>query len=268
MGTVQFAATLQACAKELESLNIFKSVSLPQTRPLSKGEVLGCTSPKLDQIDETSIDLVIFIADGRFHIESAMIMNPKLPIFRYNPYDKTFTRELYNHIDMKITRKKVIETAISLRKSDPTKPWVVLLSTLGRQGNPKILNNLIKAAKNLSPPLPIIPVLMAEIQPEKLKNFKNTEVFVQIGCPRLSIDWGPDTVEKPLLTPYEGMIAMENMSKRPEWLDDPENLDKVYPMDFYSNDSSGNWTNNHVDNRPDRSAIAKKIRRSKQVVNL
>merc|ERR1712226_134402 len=150
---------------------------------------------------------------------------------------------------MKLARKKVIEQAISLRKGNPNQPWVILLSTLGRQGNPKIMENLIKAASKVN--LPIIPVLMAEIQPEKLKNFKNTEVFIQIGCPRLSIDWGPDTVPKPLLTPYEGMIAMDGI-EQPDWIVDKTNVDSAYPMDFYSNDSLGPWTNNHELNRPMR----------------
>ena len=259
MGTIQFAPTLQTCAEELKSRNIFSEVALPQARPLSKGEVLGCTSPKLD----SDIDLCIFIADGRFHIESVMIMNPKVQFLRYNPYDKKLTKEVYNHVDMKSTRTKVIDQAMNKFVEDPSKPWIVLLSTLGRQGNPKILNNLLAAAQKIN--LPLIPVLMAEIQPQKLNDFKNTGVFIQIGCPRLSIDWGPDTIPKPLLTPYEGMIALKNIS-RPGWMNNCHNDNEVYPMDFYSSESSGNWTNNHKDNVEPRRK--RTVVRSRKVINI
>lgn len=57
--------------------------------------------------------------------------------------------------------------------------------------------------------------------------------WIQIACPRLSIDWGY-AFPKPLLTPYEASIALG----KAEWQD-------VYPMDFYANDSLGPWTPNH-----------------------
>jgi len=46
---------------------------------------LGCTSPTLEysQIKNT----VIFIADGKFHMEGAMIMNPRHRYFKYHPYE-------------------------------------------------------------------------------------------------------------------------------------------------------------------------------------
>jgi 2-(3-amino-3-carboxypropyl)histidine synthase len=73
---------------------------LPQTKPRSKGEVLGCTSPVIDEspeIVENSEDkpdqplkkkagIVIFIGDGRFHIESCMIRNPHLIFYQYDPF--------------------------------------------------------------------------------------------------------------------------------------------------------------------------------------
>lgn len=41
----------------------------PQARPLSSGEVLGCTSPSL-----TGIDAYVFVADGRFHLEVRVLL--------------------------------------------------------------------------------------------------------------------------------------------------------------------------------------------------
>ena len=58
------------------------------------------------------------------------------------------------------------------------------------------------------------------------------DVWVQIACPRISIDWGT-FFTKPLITPYEFFVAM----KKTQWKE-------VYPMDYYSN-TGGEWTNYH-----------------------
>lgn len=42
----------------------FSVVAVPQVKPLSPGEVLGCTSPVI-----SDRDALVFVADGRFHLE-------------------------------------------------------------------------------------------------------------------------------------------------------------------------------------------------------
>ena len=91
VSTIQFAATLQAVASELEEGHGFK-VTVPQAKPLSPGEILGCTSPP----DIKDVDVLIYLGDGRFHLESAMIANPHLEAFRYDPYSKILSREGYD----------------------------------------------------------------------------------------------------------------------------------------------------------------------------
>ena len=44
----------------------------------SAGEVLGCTAPTV----ATGADAIVFVADGRFHLEAIMIANPSIPAFR------------------------------------------------------------------------------------------------------------------------------------------------------------------------------------------
>ncbi|KAK2505074.1 hypothetical protein MC885_018787 [Smutsia gigantea] len=44
VSTIQFVSTLQAAAQELKAEY---RVSVPQCKPLSPGEILGCTSPRL-----------------------------------------------------------------------------------------------------------------------------------------------------------------------------------------------------------------------------
>lgn len=38
---------------------------------------------------------VIFVGDGRFHIESTMIRNPDLTFYQYDPFKQNLTEEKY-----------------------------------------------------------------------------------------------------------------------------------------------------------------------------
>jgi 2-(3-amino-3-carboxypropyl)histidine synthase len=56
----------------------YPDLAVPQAKPLSPGEVLGCTAPTVDG----SADAIVFVADGRFHLEAMMIANPGVPTYR------------------------------------------------------------------------------------------------------------------------------------------------------------------------------------------
>ena len=108
VGTVQFVGSIHKIRPALEQH--FTSVSIPQSRPLSKGEVLGCTAPT---IDASGVDLVIYVGDGRFHLEAIMIANPSLPYYRYDPYSKVISAEGYAHDQLHYNRKKAIDVCSS-----------------------------------------------------------------------------------------------------------------------------------------------------------
>ncbi|XP_013145150.1 PREDICTED: diphthamide biosynthesis protein 1 [Papilio polytes] len=219
VSTIQFVTTLHSVAKNLRSEDYI--VTVPQCKPLSPGEILGCTAPKLQS------DVIIYLGDGRFHLESVMIANPSIPAYKYDPYEKKFTSEVYEHKLMQTNRHNQLKTAESAGK------FGLILGTLGRQGSTKVLGNLEKQIQNSDKKY--VKILLSEIFPSKLAMF-DLEAFVQVACPRLSIDWGT-AFPKPLLTPYEFSVALGNS----KWLKD----DGTYPMDFYSNDSLGPWTPNY-----------------------
>jgi 2-(3-amino-3-carboxypropyl)histidine synthase len=78
-------------------------------------------------------------------------------------------------------------------------------------------------------------VLLSEIFPAKLTRFKDVGAWIQIACPRLSIDWGY-AFSAPLLSPFEAAVVLgEKM-----WIEKDD-----YPMDFYANNSGGKYTPNH-----------------------
>ncbi|NXD31860.1 DPH1 synthase, partial [Spelaeornis formosus] len=140
-----------------------------------------------------------YLGDGRFHLESIMIANPGIPAYRYDPYSKVFSREHYSHERMQRARQDAIHTATSARC------WGLILGTLGRQGSPSVLQHLELRLRALG--RPYVRVLLSEIFPSKLKLFPEVDVWVQVACPRLSIDWG-EAFSKPLLTPYEVSTAL------------------------------------------------------------
>jgi diphthamide biosynthesis enzyme Dph1/Dph2-like protein len=74
---------------------------------------------------------------------------------------------------MKQNRKSQIDKSLSPMKKIDGKNSInygLILSTLGRQGSPKILDNLINKLTSLNKNYFII--LMSEIFPDKLKMFK------------------------------------------------------------------------------------------------
>lgn len=204
-------------------------IVVPQIKPLSPGEILGCTAPRLPD----DIDALLYIGDGRFHLESIMIANPRLPAFRYDPYEKRITVEGYAHAEMQKLRSEAVDAA--KRSLEPTDDgaWVVVLGTLGRQGSMGVL----KSITNHLSPSRYIPLLLSELSPTKLAHLApHSSVFVQTSCPRLSIDWGY-AFPRPLLSPYEASIALGRA--RP-W------RETGYAMDFYADETAGEWTPRHA----------------------
>lgn len=234
-GSIQFVSSVHSIAKALKQFGY--SVHIPQAKPLSPGEVLGCTAPRLS----ADTAAVFFVCDGRFHLEAVMIANPFVKKFyKYNPYDKQLTEEEYEFDLMMRNREKAIRTSIDLLDGGKPdgKPVTIglILGTLGHQGSVKVLNNLRSRllVKNLR--CDFINILIPEINATLLNSFGDAiDIWLQISCPRLSIDWALDVIEKPLLTPFEFNVVLE------------QNFSQFYsyPMDFYTANSLGNWTPNH-----------------------
>lgn len=260
-------------------------ITVPQIKPLSPGEILGCTSPRLP----TDVDAVIYVGDGRFHLESVMIANPRIIAFRYDPYTKKFVRELYDHAEMRQMRGEAVREAqkstvaaeestqestapVSASASSSVGAWGVILGTLGRQGSLSVLSHLRSSLSAHQPPVPHVPILLSELSPAKLALFgDHLAAFIQTSCPRLSIDWG-SAFSKPLLSPYEAAVALGKAkgweesvkglgmkrrqddspaisSEEPSTKQEERNKQDFeggdYPMDFYADASLGPWTPRH-----------------------
>ena len=88
-------------------------------------------------------------------------------------------------------------------------------------------------------------LFLSEISVDKLKRFPRVEAWIQIACPRLSVDWGHH-FDKPLLNTYEAHTAMNEL----EW-------QRVYPMDYYFYDG-GEWSNYFKQNEERKARLAQK----------
>ncbi len=216
VGTIQFASSFHEAKRLLEPH--FDSLQIPQAKPLSGGELLGCTSPTLS----SDVDAIVYVADGRFHLESIMIANPGIPAYKYDPHSKLFTIEEYDNAKMLAMRKEQID------RGKDARVFGLILGTLGRQGNLSILDRLHTMLEKAG--RQVVLMLLSEIGPAKLKALPQVDCWVQVACPRLSIDWGY-AFEKPLLSPYEAMVCLGEQA----WL-------TVYPQDFYAK-GGGAWTN-------------------------
>ncbi|KAL2349415.1 hypothetical protein Fmac_003415 [Flemingia macrophylla] len=252
-GTIQFASAIRAAKPHLEESGF--RVLIPQARPLSAGEVLGCTAPRVSSDlfgAEIGESVLVFVADGRFHLEAFMIANPGIKAFRYDPYMGKLFLEEYDHLGMKRSRKNAIFKAREARS------WGLVLGTLGRQGNPRILERLEEKMREKGFDYTV--VLMSELSPGRIALFEDSvDAWIQIACPRLSIDWGEAFV-KPVLTPFEAEVALGVI---PGWWEknedgvgccknsgsccdgDENDFGGDYPMDYYAQDG-GEWNSSYV----------------------
>ncbi|PLW18649.1 hypothetical protein PCANC_13302 [Puccinia coronata f. sp. avenae] len=263
-------------------------VTVPQVKPLSPGEILGCTAPKLSP----DIDAILYLGDGRFHLESIMIANPTIAAFRYDPYEKKITHEGYDHEKMRAVRASAIRIAQESLLSGAGRPaaeeeavdgddeegsgraWAVVLGTLGRQGSLSVLKSITRGLSTKAPDTTAVPILISELSAAKLGLVSEwIDVCVQTSCPRLSIDWGHDFLLAransdaapprvvPLLNPYEAKVALGQAAPFQLLLNPPSDTQSTaldtYPMDFYADQSLGDWTPRHGRNvRPVRQPAA------------
>jgi len=138
LGTIQFNSVIFETKALLEKEGYLNLV-IPQEKPRSSGEVLGCTSPVLSN----NKAIVVFLCDGRFHMEAVMIRNPQAKFYQYNPYTKIMSIEEYDNEKMMENRQNAIKKSLSGGKR-----VCVIFGVLGRQGNKHILERLEEGLKS------------------------------------------------------------------------------------------------------------------------
>lgn len=209
--TIQFSSELKLIKVHLSK--IFRLLTIPQTKPLSPGEVLGCTS-----FLTKNQSGVIYIGDGKFHIESVLYFNPNIKIIQFNPFTRSLILIGFKFTEILTERENFIEKGVFFSRS-----CNFIFGGLGRQGNTKILKTLkflaeLKKMKNSI-------YITTEIETNRLEilsgNLNN--LWVQLSCPRISLDWG-FYFKNLVITPFEFSILTRSTKWRKNFI----------PMDFYS----------------------------------
>lgn len=92
-----------------------------------------------------------------------MIANPTLQSYRYDPYPKVLSIEKYDLPQMMDVRADAIAKAKSAQR------FGIILGTLGRQGNPLILDRLKELLRQRGKEFFVL--LLSEIFPDKVPSF-------------------------------------------------------------------------------------------------
>ncbi|OAG31932.1 2-(3-amino-3-carboxypropyl)histidine synthase [Nematocida displodere] len=216
LGTIQYSSVVRGVRKGIEEARTKllgsaegegvppTEVKIPRVMPLSVGEVLGCTSPKVQT------ENVLFIAEGRFHLESVMIQNPTRKYYRYCPATKTLKTEQHDYARFLSIRKE------RQAASRAAKSYTVIFGTLGRQGGMLILQRVL--ASLVERGAPHTTVYLSEIDNETIASIDKDSAVIEIACPRIAIDWG-STFTLPIITPFEYFTMIQGIEE--------------YPMDYY-----------------------------------
>ena len=159
-----------------------------------------------------------------------MIHNPSLPAYRYDPYSRRLTHETYDHSTLLADRSAALVQARKARK------WGLILGSLGRQGNPHTMQLIENYLRQRG--VEWVNLLLSEIFPGKLALMKDVECWVQVACPRLSIDWGY-AFPRPLLTAHEALVVLGGRDGGWERQRDGSGGGEVYPMDYYAKEGLG-----------------------------
>ncbi|OII73116.1 diphthamide synthesis protein [Cryptosporidium ubiquitum] len=278
LSTIQYHSTIVSSLKHLNEY-FSNPVKIPVCDPLAWGETLGCTSAVIDD----DVEKCIFLSDGRFHLESAMMQNPDKIFYLYEPFSKKITREIYNHRLLHEMRKSSIINSFKINEMGGNNliNGIIIVgiffSTLGRQGSFAILERLEKLIKkynmgtNCKAKLFACSIFASDLSAESINNnfLEGMDYSIQLACPRLSTDWGI-YYTKPILNSYEAFVLLGNLSNNNfQFFNEMEdNLDtsysefsylQIYPMNYWA--ANGNiWCNYYLDESRNGSFAASKER--------
>lgn len=219
VSTIQFVSCLKKINFELSTL--LKRIISPQNKPLSPGELLGCTGFFFRECKN-----IIYLGDGRFHLESVMMANPTSRFFQYNPFSHFLFVNEFCFLDFLRKREFFLFKSFFKQKNSG-----LIVSSLGRQGNTKILRRFNELFKKKY--IDYFSCSIGEISSDKLEIIGQNKIklWSQIACPRLSSDWC-DSFKSPLLSSYELGVILSYV----KW---GEFFTKI---DYYSR-KGGFWSN-------------------------
>jgi len=210
--TVQHIGFISQVEKIVRSLGITPLIGKPGPRAKYSGQVLGCDWGCARAVAD-DVDAFLYVGTGRFHPIGVWLATGK-EVITANPLAKG--SEKISSGDFLRKRKIMISRAISCQS------FGVLVSTKPGQARFRLASNLVNDFKKSG--LTAHLLVMDEITPEKIGDFKEIEAFVCVACPRLPTE---DAVrfDRPILTPFEAMVMLGREKFEPYQLDEVQGSD-------------------------------------------
>ena len=164
-----------------------------------EGHITGCEYLGLRQIQD-EVECFVIIGN-QFHSMGA-VLGVKKPVILVDVYND-------NVRSMKGLRDKIIkQRAFSIERLREAKNVGIIIEIKPGQkfGSPKKLLEKLKAAGKTA-----IIITMDELTPDKIMNFYNIDVFIELACPRIALD---DFAKypKPILTMREALVGIGEKS--------------------------------------------------------
>src|SRR6266540_2210795 len=180
---------------------------------LNEGQVFGCEFYPAYEVQDV-VDAYVFLGQSVFH-SVGIAMATQKPTFMLDPYFEEFSD---------VTRMAVIlqkRAILSVYNSLEAMSFGIIIGLKeGQFGQVKALE-LKKAFEDLGRTVQLI--AMSEVTEDKIKIFGGIDVFVQVACPRISID---NHFEKPMLSVPQAQAlikllkheSVEDFMKTRHWL--------------------------------------------------
>ncbi len=197
--SVQHMHQLQEAKNFFEKLE--KEVLIPEKRGYSyyNGHVIGCEYQALKLISK-KVDAFLVIGN-QFHSLGAALSVPN-PVYLLDVYNNDV-------VEMNVLREKVIKQRFAAieRVKDAKKIGIIVGLKPGQKfGSFKpIIKKLEAQGKE------VILLTMREISNDKLVNFYDIPVFIELACPRIAIE-DFDKYEKTLITFRESLVVLGEMT--------------------------------------------------------
>jgi 2-(3-amino-3-carboxypropyl)histidine synthase len=196
--TIQHTHTLNEAKKVL--LEYGKDVVIGDAGILYPGQVLGCNYSNAKAVSE-NVEAFLFIGGGGFHPLGLVLATGK-PTIVADPYEKRAYR-----INTKVSKLLRIRWA-NIQEMKNAKEVGVLIGL--KPGQKRVAQALeIKRLVEESGRNATL-FALREVTPEALLQFPTIEGYINMACPRLSID-NTEGFRSPLLTPKEALVVLGKM---------------------------------------------------------
>lgn len=176
-----------------------------------------------------------------------MLANPHTPTFQYDPFTGHFSREEHDCQAIAQRRRFVLfcpshtpscqqlltsvcvhlknEKRDAILAARKAKTVGIAFSTLGRQASKTTLGLIERLVAGAGKECMV--VLMDDLSPQALARYRGIDVWVQMACPRLSLDWSTEGYTTPLLTTHEAVVAFSPAERNTD-------VDYFIPMDNWA----------------------------------